>query len=105
MSSNGCPYDLRQLPAATEQIKKLGKKAAKKGLKEEFLNALKSILEELQAEPKEAGDPLHRLHKPGALMYHGVFGPLFVQYAVFEQENIVLILKVIAMPSSPLDIP
>jgi hypothetical protein len=105
MTSNGRPYDLRQVPAATEQIKTLGKRAVKKGLKGEFLNALRSILEKLQAEPKEAGDPLHRLHKPGGLMFHGVFGPLFLQYAVFEQENVVVILKVIPMPSSPLDMP
>ena len=42
---------------------------------------------------------------PGAVMYHGVYGPLFVQYAIFEPEKIVVMLKVIPMPNTPLDVP
>jgi hypothetical protein len=102
---SSAPYDLRQLPQAREQIKKLGKQAVQKGLKPIYVNALKLILQKLQSNPQESGDPVYRLHKVGGLMYQGVFGPLFVQYAVFEQERIVLISRVIPMPNSALDSP
>jgi hypothetical protein len=106
MSSNGRPeYDLRQVARATEQLKRLAETAVQQGIKAEYIEVLKSIVAKLQSKPKQAGDPERRLKKPGSVMYHAVFGPLFVQYAVFEPEKIVLILKVAPMPNSALDVP
>jgi hypothetical protein len=104
MSSNGRPpYELRQMPGVGQQMKDLGKKAAAKGIKPAFLQALKAIVAQLQADPLRWGDPEYRMHKPGAWRYHGTFSPLFVQYVVYEYERIVLLCKVLALPLSPLE--
>jgi hypothetical protein len=104
MSSNGHPiYELRQLPRATEQFKRLAKVMVQKGMKGIYVGALKSIVANLESSPK-VGDPERHLLKPDGVIYHAVFKHLFVQYAVFEPERIVLILKVMPMPNSPLDV-
>ncbi len=106
MSSNGRPpYQLRPLPRATDQIKVLSEKAIQEGAKKLFVDALKKLSTALETEPKESGDPERSLKKPGGTLFHAVFGPLFVQYAVYEHERTVLILKVLPMPGSALDKP
>jgi hypothetical protein len=103
MSTNGRPpYELKQMPGVSQQIKELGKKAVAKGINKQYVEALKMIVASLRSDPTGWGDPEYRMHKPGAWMYHGTYSPLFVQYVVYENERVVLLRKVIPLPLSPL---
>ena len=42
-SENGTPYEVSQTADVTKQIKELGKKAIKVGIKKQFVEALKTI--------------------------------------------------------------
>jgi hypothetical protein len=53
-----------------------------------------TALVKLQADPTTWGDPEYNLHQPGACVYHGIYDPVIVKYAVFERDKVVLVMKV-----------
>jgi hypothetical protein len=63
------------------------------------------MVRRLESEPQVWGDPERRLNHPGGKVYHALAPPLFVLYAVYEQERLVCILDIKPLPSSPLDPP
>jgi hypothetical protein len=103
MAAGGHPtYEVDHLPQVVRQIGELNKKAIAAGIKSEYVAALENMVAKLQNEPVEWGDPEWHPKKAGSSVRHGISDLLFVQYAVFELERKVLILKIKAMPSSPL---
>jgi hypothetical protein len=96
-------YRVDRLVAVTEQIHELAAKAAAKGRQPEFVETLKSILAELTKKPLEWGDPEYRTRKRGGIVCHRARPPLFVQFAVFEEERVVMILKLRGLPGSFLE--
>jgi hypothetical protein len=86
---------------AEEQIRALLAEAAIRGELREVLAALRATARELKTRPQDWGDPVHRTHKEGGVVYHRIFSPLLVRYAVFESEKVVWLLNVRAMPGSP----
>jgi hypothetical protein len=96
-------YTIDRLPAVSGQIRDLASRAAAKGQQREFLEILKSIVKELTNKPLAWGDPEYRTRKKGGFVCHGTRPPLFVQFAVFEEERKVMILKIRALPGSYLE--
>jgi hypothetical protein len=99
----GGGYRIDRVVAVDGQIRELAYGAAAQGLEHEFFTTLKSILSELGKRQLDWGDPEYRTRKRGGIAYHGARTPVFVRYAVFEEEPVVMLLKVKAMPGSFLE--
>lgn len=102
VSDNGTHYELSQTAEVTKQIKELGRKARKLGIKNRFVDALKTISRMLQSAPMQWGDPEWHPKRKGDCVCHASCSPLFVRYVVFEPERKVMLLKVQPLPKSPL---
>jgi hypothetical protein len=85
------------------QIGALGKRALARGLLQDYADALETILDKLEAEPAEWGEPYYHPHHQGSTVRHASVRSVFVEYVVFEEERVVMIMQIKAMPSSDLD--
>jgi len=95
-------FAVSQIAAVTRRIRALGKLARHLGIENEFLADLTTIAVKLQTEPVAWGEPEYHPKKEGSVVCHGIAGALFVQFAVFEPERKVTILRVKPLPGSPL---
>jgi hypothetical protein len=95
-------YRVDRLAHVMEQLRTLRKKALPLGMQEELADDLTTMLHELRTRPLEWGDPERRTRKQGGRVYRALCGSLIVQYAAYEDEPVVLILQIKAMPSSRL---
>jgi hypothetical protein len=96
-------YQVDRAPLVPAQIRVLAAKAAAQGMEQEFLHALQAVVHHLQDNPVEWGDPEYRTKKSGGLVCHGIHWPLHIQYAVYEAERVVFILKIKGLPGSQLE--
>jgi len=78
-------------------------KAIERGIPESLLDALIIVASRLRNDPTTAGERLFHLKKEGSWVYRMACNPVFVRYAVYESERVVMILEFKAMPSSALD--
>jgi hypothetical protein len=101
-STEGAPYRLEPTGVADAQIRTLMARAAARGEQQEVRTALSEVTRQLKTRPHDWGDPIHRTHKEGGLVYRGLKPPLVVRYAVFEPEKVVWLLDVRALPNTPL---
>ncbi len=90
-------YEINRIPSVNAQIRRLAIHATEKGRLSDFFAALKGVLTELTERPLDWGDPEYHTRKKGGIVCHGTRSPLFVQYAVFEEERLVIILKINAI--------
>lgn len=103
MASGGeFPYRLEETPKFMQQLRELSKKAQKRGLARQLADALQELVDRLQTAPAQWGDPEWPPKKEGSCVYHRVVGSLWVKYVVFENEKLVGLLDVRAMPRSSL---
>jgi hypothetical protein len=92
-----------RLPQVSARIRELARKAKVRGFLREYLKSLRIVLEKLERDPVSWGDPEYHATTKGSIVCHGVHGPLYVQYVVFELERVVMILQIKAMPNSELE--
>ena len=97
------PYELGESTQAVKDLKELRARAIERGMKREFLAALLTIAEKLQHDPIAWGDPEYELIKEGGRMFHVACNPLYIQYAVYELEKAVFLIRVTPMSSSGLE--
>ena len=102
MSTSEAPFDLEETQQARQQLWTLASTAAARGVLREYVAAVTDAVQQLRTRPLEWGDPDYRTRKQGGYVCHGLSGPLIVTYVVFEAERYVCILRVRALPSSPL---
>jgi hypothetical protein len=102
-SQEASPYHVEPVGPAKEQMRRLIQKGASLNRKQEVVDALNVIIRRLRTQPLEWGDPEYRTRHPGGMVVRGAKDPVFVRYAVYEDEKAVLLLKVQAMPRSFLD--
>jgi hypothetical protein len=95
-------YRVDRVRRVVDQIRELGDRAATLGISENYLSALRAILERLQTSPLDWGDPEWRTKRKGGYVCHGILPPLVVHYVVFEPERVVCILNIKPLPGSPL---
>jgi hypothetical protein len=95
-------YTIGHVPQIPSVIRELEQRSIAAGMHREYVAALRKIIDKLQNEPLQWGDPEYDFNKPGACVCHGICDPLFVQYAVFEEERTVIIMKIKPLPPSEL---
>jgi hypothetical protein len=97
------PYQIDRLPQVDEHLRALGERAARLGILDEYLNALKHAIHRLQAVPLTWGDPAYHTRREGGVVCHAIAPPLVFHYVVFEPERVVCILKVKPLPGHALE--
>jgi hypothetical protein len=86
-------FRVDRVPEVNRQVRALGEEAARRGLRAEYLAALRRIVQRLQTDPVEWGEPEYHTALPGGLVCRGVVDPVCVQYAIYAEERAVLILN------------
>jgi hypothetical protein len=102
-SPSGANFTVDRLPKVDDEIRELAKVARANGRLQEYLNIVRDVLDELEQDPQNWGDPEYHGKSEGSTVCHGIAGPLYVKYVVFEPERVVVIFQVRAMPNSWLD--
>jgi len=95
-------YKVEQIGPVKEQVRTLAARATAAGVYREFRQAMHLIFKELETRPLKWGDPEWNTRKVGGTVRRGIMRPLIVQYAVYERERYVCILKINPLPHSPL---
>jgi hypothetical protein len=95
-------YQLDSTEAAREQVRELTARSFAIGQLPVLLDAMKAVIDRLKTRPLGWGDPEWRTRKQGGSVCHGIRPPLIVRYVVYEDEKVVCILNVQALPGSPL---
>jgi hypothetical protein len=84
-SSNGkSSYEVHNSALIGQEIRRLQRQASRKGRGEEFLVALRAIVDRLHHDPNEFGEPLYRLPVLRMQLRCAVIRPLYVAFAVCE---------------------
>jgi hypothetical protein len=95
-------FAVDRFPRVSVQIRDLAKKAKRLGFRDEYIDALRKMMDELENRPQEWGDPEYNTRKPGGVVCHGIAGPLFVRYVVYASHQVVTIINISPLPYSPL---
>jgi hypothetical protein len=74
-----------------EAIRELQRRASRQGRGEEFLQALRTVVDRLRHDPNEFGEPLYRLPVLRMQIRRAVIRPLYVNFAVCEDRPLVFI--------------
>jgi hypothetical protein len=74
-----------------EAIRQLQRQATREGRGPEFLDALRTIVERLQDNPVEVGEPLYRLPVLRMNVRCVLIRPLYIDFAVCEDRPLVFI--------------
>jgi hypothetical protein len=85
-------FTVDRLPVVNEQIRKGAELADVHGSRKEYLEALRTMLQELQSHPIEWGEPRYNTKKQGGVVCQRIHRLLIVHYAVYQDERRVLIL-------------
>lgn len=94
-------FQLDYSATVTKAIRDLGKVAIQYGFLQEYVNALKSIVNKLTHHPLEFGEPLNNTILDGGVTCLGIVRPVVVKFVVLQNERLVVILNVqLLMPPS-----
>ena len=103
MEGNHSPqFEVGWTAAARQQARDLLVRAKAVGYWEEISQALREVRNNLESDPIQWGDPLHQTKLPGGLVCRGSAPPLYVQFAVYEQQRAVVVYRVAIAPYHPL---
>lgn len=87
------PYQVGKAAGIGERMRALADLASRAGIRQAYLDALTRMLERLQRDPRDWGDPLyHAKHEDG--MFHAHTNPIRVRYVVYEIEKKVMIIDI-----------
>src|SRR5437867_13446062 len=85
------PWRVSCPEAVKKTLVELAKRATRKGLGEQFLEALKTVDEQLKVNPLAFGDPIRTLPHTKLLLMHRIVAPLVVYYAVRTEQPVVFV--------------
>ena len=85
------PFQIAFSGAIAEALRQLQRRASRQRRGEEFLLALRRVVERLHTDPHEFGEPLYRLTALRMLVRCAVIRPLSVDFAVCEDRPLVVI--------------
>ena len=74
--------------------------ARKAGMEKQFLNAIRSIEQQLRTQPREFGDPTGTLPGLKLDVFRRAVAPLIVYYGVHQVKRIVFVNKIRVLPFS-----
>jgi hypothetical protein len=81
----------------------LAEKASKAGSLKQLKEALRFVAGQLHNSPRDWGDPLRDTKKKDGVVCRGIRSPVIVQYAVYDNERVVIVLDVLPYPGTGLD--
>jgi hypothetical protein len=87
-------YKVGKFSGVGEQMRALADRAKLVGIRQRYLEALQEMLERLQLDPLDFGDPLYRTKHEGGVVCHAMIDPIIVHFAVFEVDQTVLIIDI-----------
>lgn len=94
-SSNGkSGYEVHNSAAFAREFRRLQRQAARQGRGEAFLHAARAIVDRLQQDPNEFGEPLYRLPVLRMQFRCAVNRPLSVTFAVCEDRPFVFLMVI-----------
>jgi hypothetical protein len=96
-------YKVDRVSKVAKQIRQLHQKLATRVGRENFVNALSTLHEKLQNSLDQIGEPIHNTRRRGGVVHCGPFAPFWVRFALYEEEKVVLLLELRALPKSYLD--
>jgi hypothetical protein len=94
-------YRIGPVQNVKRQLEQLTARAESLGIKDELAGILTQVFHGLESCPLEFGEPERATKKPGGLVCHGLVRPISVQFAVYPEERVVLVLDIRAY-SGPL---
>ena len=96
------PWRLSHSAEFIVQLKLWIRQAAQIGISQELIAGIKHIHENLQSQPLEWGDPLHRLKHLNLLICHRLYRRIYTTYGVHENEHTVFIQHIRLISGHPL---
>jgi hypothetical protein len=104
MTTNGdALYEFATNAEHRKLMRTWAQRASRKGISAKYAAALKMIYRQLTTVPSTWGDPCNRLVHLGLTVYHRVYAPLYVSYAVDEARRIVYVKTLSVLPRSGLE--
>jgi hypothetical protein len=98
-STNGeHPYRVVISQAIAKEIGQLQYRASWEGRGEQFLQALRTIVDGLVHRPRQLGEPLYQLNALGLQVRSIAVRPVAMQFAVHKDRPIVFIKAVVLLP-------
>jgi hypothetical protein len=97
MASEGTRYRVSYMEPVRKFLKECSKQAVSKGLAAKLLETLTALDEHLRKEPRQFGDVWNHFGKLD--LYHRLFPPLDVVYAVHHTEPLVFVRRIRPFPS------
>ncbi len=90
---NGQPHAYKVIMSeqTKAKLKQLHSQALQRGTGQQFLAALRQIINQLRESPSTFGEPLYRLPTLQLLVRQGLFAPLLVDYGVHVERPLVFI--------------
>jgi hypothetical protein len=98
-AENGGRYEVHCSGLIAKRLKEIQKHAKEEGRGEHVLSAIRNIWHRLSDNPIEFGEPLYRLPALRMQVRHGIIRPLFVEFAVCEDEPLVFIKGITLLPA------
>ena len=84
-------YDVHFSGAMADRLRQIQRQASLEGRGEAVLAAFRQIVQRLERDPLDFGEPLYRLPALRLRVRQGAFRPLFVDFAVHEDRPLVFI--------------
>jgi len=97
-ADNGGRYEVHCSGRIAKGLKEIQKRAKEEGRGEQVLSAIRHIWHRLSDNPSEFGEPLYRLPALRMHVRHGAVHPLFIDFAVCEDQPLVSIKGVTLLP-------
>ena len=94
MASASDRFTVTRICQVERQINELVKNASTKYERRRILAILQAVVSRLEQDPTNFGDPIYSTKKRGGKVFYGHVWPVSVQYAVYEAERVVCLLKV-----------
>ena len=88
------PFKVGQAAGIKQRMQTLADLASLAGIRRFYLDALAVMLQRLENDPLEWGDPLYRKPALGGMVCHAVVSPIIVHYSVHEPAHTVLIIEI-----------
>lgn len=94
------PWQVHSSGVINNELRRLQRRAAREGRGEQMLTALRQIVQRLQRDPSEVGEPCYRLPALRMEVRTVVVPPLALDFAVCDDRPLVFI-KVATLLSEP----
>jgi hypothetical protein len=98
--SREAPYEVHWSRAIKQVLRQLHQQAVAGGIEEQFLYAMRTLVERLRSDPLGFGEPCYQLQQLKLEVRSGIIAPLFVSFGVQKDKHLVFVKEVQLLPGS-----